>query len=280
MEWNFWIFAGVQDEQSHQDSSMKETKYEFNAMQTYNMWCPQDGSNRGTFRRLNEQLNKQFDRLKSVIDQVLARHHVAKSVAYAMLAEVKSFWTQLFKTEITDFYFELLGYAYGEGPYPKQIQEACWSLVMKMLRVFFDELAAVRIVACEAHLLIDELDINGVFLYATLEELRVMRTFVEYDFRRHPKFYSEVVMFLFETYLPKSMYEKKKDNSNSLTIQVNAIEAKLDETERKRSELKRDHDALVNTVGNIGKQCGYVKPGKGRRGNGPGKGKGGEDKED
>jgi hypothetical protein len=248
------------------EAAVRDTKYKFNAMQSYHMWSPQDGSNRGTFKRLDEQLQKQFTRLRSVIDLTLAKHPVAKSIAYDLLAEVRSFWTQLFKTEVTDFYLELLGHAYGEGPYPKAIQEVCWSLVMKMLRVFFEELGRVRIVACEAHLLVDELEINGVFLYATLEEVRVMREFVTHNFRRHPKFYPEVVMFLFETYVPKSMFEKKKsskgDNETSLTIKVNELESSLGETDRLAGILRKDHDSLVSTVNNVGKQCGYVPPPK------------------
>lgn len=249
------------------ESAAKDTKYDFNAMQTYHMWNPQDGSNKGTFKRLNEQLQKQFTRLRSVIDLTLAKHPTAKSVAYDMLSEVKAFWTTMFKTELTDFYMELLGYAYGEGPYPKDIQESCWTLVMKMLRLFFEELSSVRIVACEAHLLVDELDINGMFMYATLEEIRVMREFSSHNFRKHPKFYPEVVMFLFETYVPKSLFDKDKkkgggkgDHNTSLTIKMSELQSALDESDRVAARLRKEFDSLASTVSNVGKQCGYVPP--------------------
>ena len=247
------------------ESTVKDTKYDFNAMQTYHMWNPQDGSNKGTYKRLNEQLQKQFNRLRSVIDLTLAKHPTAKSVAYDMLSEVKAFWTTMFKTELTDFYMELLGFAYGEAPYPKDIQESCWTLVMKMLRLFFEELSRVSIVACEAHLLVDELDINGMFLYATLEEIRVMREFSSHNFRKHPKFYPEVVMFLFETYVPKSLFDKDKkkgggngDHSTSLTIKMRELQSSLDATDRNQARIQRELDSLASTVSNVGKQCGYV----------------------
>ena len=241
------------------DTLVRESRFDFNAMQIDTQWYPSDGST-GTWRNLNKSMVKQFDCMKAVIDLTFAKHHVAKSVAYSLLAETKSFWAQLFKTVVTDFYTELLAKPYGEGPYPKDTMESCWALVTKLLRTIFDELADVRIVACEAHLLEDETEINGVFLYAAME-LRILKEFASRDFHRHHKFYPQVVMHRFNTALPKSMYEKKADKTASHTINVGQLERADEANDCKLQAITTCLDAMNSTMGNIRKACGVeVKP--------------------
>ena len=92
-------------------------------------------------------MNKEFDRLRALIDMRLARHPVAKAVVVAMLSEVKVFFFQLFQTEIPELYHDLLLKAYGDPPHQKEAKAACWALTTKFLKVFFEELGDVRILA-------------------------------------------------------------------------------------------------------------------------------------
>jgi hypothetical protein len=64
---------------------------------------------------------------------------------------------------------------------------------------------------------------NGIFLYAALEELRVLTEFSAADWRNHPKFNQNVVHHLFETCLPRAVYENKREGSHILKI--NALTA-------------------------------------------------------
>jgi hypothetical protein len=54
----------------------------------------------------------------------------------------------------------------------------------------------------------DTARIDGLFLYAALEELRVLREFESYDYRHHPKYNQMVVLHLVDTSLPRAVYEK------------------------------------------------------------------------
>jgi hypothetical protein len=69
----------------------------------------------------------------------------------------------------------------------------------------------------------DSLRTNGMFLYAAMEELRVLREFSACDWRNHPKFNQSIVRHLFETCLPRAVYENKKEGSHILKI--NALSA-------------------------------------------------------
>ena len=59
----------------------------------------------------------------------------------------------------------------------------------------------------------DNARVNGLFLYAALEELRVLREFASHDYRRHPKYNQCVVLHLFDTSLLRSVYEKRANNA-------------------------------------------------------------------
>ena len=64
----------------------------------------------------------------------------------------------------------------------------------------------------------DSLRTNGMFLYAAMEELRVLREFSECDWRNHSKFNQSIVRHLFETCLPRAVYETRKEGSHILKL--------------------------------------------------------------
>ena len=70
----------------------------------------------------------------------------------------------------------------------------------------------------------DAARVNGSFLYAALEELRVLREFHGHESRQHPKFHHNVVMHLFDTALPRSVYEARTDGSGLDTLKLTRLE--------------------------------------------------------
>ncbi len=83
------------------------------------------------------------------------------------------------------------------------MKESCWALVMKLLRTIIREVHKVQCFAVEAVLFgTDLLSANRMFLYAAMEELRVLREFSTCDWQNHPKFNQNIVRHLFETCLP------------------------------------------------------------------------------
>jgi hypothetical protein len=141
-----------------------------------------------------------------------------------MLAEYKILTSQLFITEITLYYDEILSKTGGDPPHSKEVKESCWALVVKLLKTNLKEVHKVRRFAAEAVFIgADSLRTNGMFLYAAMEELQVLREFSSCDWRNHPKFNQSIVRHLFETCLPRAVYENKKEGSHILKI--NALTA-------------------------------------------------------
>ena len=94
-----------------------------------------------------------------------------------------------------------------------QSKAACWALVTKLLCTIFKKVHKIRHFASEAVSLgADSLQTNGMFLYAAVEELQVLRELEASDWHNHPKFTQNVVLHLFETCLPRAVYKQ-----NSLT---------------------------------------------------------------
>ncbi len=71
----------------------------------------------------------------------------------------------------------------------------------------------------------DTLVTNEMFLYAALEELWVLREFSTSDWRNHPKFNQNIVHRLFETCLPRAVFENRKDSMGSQILQINTLMA-------------------------------------------------------
>ena len=103
-----------------------------------------------------------------------------------------------------------------EGRHHKtaEVKATCWALVTKLLKVLFQEIHKVRMFVSElGNIRDDNARVNGLFLYAALEELRILREFASHDYRRHPKYNQCVVLHLFDTSLLRSVYEKRANNA-------------------------------------------------------------------
>ena len=66
--------------------------------------------------------------------------------------------------------------------------------------------------------------VNRSFLYAALEELRVLHEFQDHEYRQHPNFHHNVVMHLFDTVLPCSVYEMRTDRAGRNTLKLTRLE--------------------------------------------------------
>ena len=81
----------------------------------------------------------------------------------------------------------------------------------------------------------DSLQTNGLFLYAAVEELRVLREFEASDWHNHPEFNQNVVLHLFETCLPRVVFEQKSSTggttpaSNLLLLKIIALGVHVDQ---------------------------------------------------
>jgi hypothetical protein len=216
-------------------SVLKDPKFNFGAMKTFAKWKPTNvqGGHPCTSRRASTQLGSRFGGPWTCF---LGGSPVTKGVMFEMLAEYKILTSQLFITEITLYYNEILLKTGGNPPHSKEVKESCWALVTKLLRTILKEVHKVwRFTAKAVSISLDSLMTNGLFLYTALEELRVLREFSANDWQNHPKFNQNIVYHLFETCLPRAVYENKKEGSHILKI--NALTA-----------MGKHHQALLNSL--------------------------------
>ncbi len=122
------------------------------------------------------------------------------------------------------FYRDILGKS-GAPPQSAASKASCWSLVTKLLKVLFKEIHKVRVEAAGLKNIRDDAArVNGSFLYAALEELRVLREFQDHKYHQHPKFQHNVVMHLFDTALPCLVYESRTDGAGRNTLKLTWLE--------------------------------------------------------
>ena len=71
--------------------------------------------------------------------------------------------------------------------------------------------------------------VNGLYLYAALGELRVLREFAVHDYRQHPKYNHFVMMHLFDTMLPRpiSVWEKHTDGAGRDMVWLTRLKSAL-----------------------------------------------------
>ena len=140
----------------------------------------------------------------------------------------------------------MLTTTHGDAPYKPDHQMQCWGVVMKFLRIFFTEMRRHRIVADSAYSIPSRS--NLLHLWGTLQGHRVMQDFQAANFREHKLFYPQIVMHLFETYVPKTEMDKAVSSNTDLKRQCSALDTQV-------STLKRNHDQLVSTVNDLKRQC-------------------------
>ena len=174
------VLEGKQD-------GIRELKHDFNAAKIYEDWLPQN-SHGGTCRNLQSGVKRAFERIKLAISQTIGSQ-LALTILTELHGECMMHFSAIFITEVDGFYHDILGKS-GAPPLSAASKAPCWSLVTKLLRVLFKEIHKVRVEAAGLENICDDAArVNGSFLYAALEELRVLREFHGHEYRQHPKFH-------------------------------------------------------------------------------------------
>jgi len=201
---------------------IRELKHDFNAAKTYEEWLPQN-SQGGMCRNLQGGVRRAFECIKRAISQSVGSR-LALTILTELHGECMMHFSAIFITEVDGFYRDILGKS-GPPPQSAASKASCWSLVTKLLRVLFQEIHKVRVEAAGLENIHDNgARVNGSFLYAALEELRVLREFHKHECHQHPKFHHNVVMHLFDTALPCSGYETHTDGAGRDTLKLAWLE--------------------------------------------------------
>jgi len=101
-------------------SILKDPKFDFGALKTFAYWKPTNGQG-STSQCLKEAFKAAWQQIRGAIDLFLGGSPVAWSVMNEMLAENKILTSQLFITEITLYYYEILSKTGGNPPHSKEV---------------------------------------------------------------------------------------------------------------------------------------------------------------
>jgi hypothetical protein len=168
-------------------------------------------------------VKRAFDRIKGSISMTIGSR-LATTILTELHGEFVVHFSAIFITEIDGFYRDILGKS-GAPPQPVAVKASCWGLVTKLLRVLFKEIHKVRVEAAGLENIRDDpARVNGSYLYAALEELCVLREFKEHEYRQHPKFHHFVVMHLFDTALPRAVFEARTDGAGRDVLWLTSLE--------------------------------------------------------
>ncbi len=124
-----------------------------------------------------------------------------------LLMEFKMLFHELFVMEVNLFYEETLNKVGGEHPSDAS-RVQCWAIVTKLPKTFFQATHKAWSFATEAGgSNMDPLRTNGYYLYAALEELRVLKDFSKVKWRRHKEFGYNMLGFVLENSVSKAVWD-------------------------------------------------------------------------
>ena len=132
------------------------------------------------------------------------------------------FWN-LYVPVMMSFYKKLITKVWGEKMCSPALFQACFDVATSALKVMLAEVHKVRVHASSARIMKGPQGL-GLFLHATLQELRVLKDFKEKKIENHHLLWAAMVTHLFNTYIPKSEMDLSKLNTSSLEIKCNKLE--------------------------------------------------------
>ncbi len=147
----------------------------------------------------------------------------------------------LFVMEVNLFYKEMLNKVGGEHP-SNASKVQCWALVTKLLKMIFQATHKARSFTMEAGgSNMDPLCTNGYFLFAALEELRVLKEFSKVKWRRHEEFGYNMLGFVFENSMSKAVLDACPNpilKVNGLDAQLKVIRAGMDHMQTNLAQIR------------------------------------------
>lgn len=201
----------------------------FTKISTFEKWS---AATEGIRVLLNEKVARTVQNLTQHINTVLAHHPAARQLSITILQEVNTWWTW-FSSMVTDSYHKLLANAAPNAINPsKEIKASAWKVTTLSVVKVFEELRNARQPGVSAEISPNQLHVVGRFLYATLQELKVMREFQLKGFEGHPSIQIIKMTHVFDNYTPRS--------------EIGDLVA----LGKKVTDLKRAHDQLVTRVNN------------------------------
>jgi hypothetical protein len=207
----------------------QDGKVDFGELKSYKQWKPINRE--GMSKKLKEGVERSFDLIMNAINSTFPMKPQARMLLLDLMSEFKVLFHELFVMEVNLFYEETLNKVGGKHP-TNASKTQCRALVNKLLRTVFKATHGAHNFATEAGgPRMDPLQTNGYFLYAALEELRVLKEFSKVKWRCHEDFGYNMLGFVFKNSVSKAVLDARPNTvlkMIGLDEQVKAIRALVD----------------------------------------------------
>ena len=212
----------------------------YSNLKTFNDWDAGDGVD-GVYNTISRGMEDWMSSLSTSIDHTFEMHPAALSLCRELMSLTVDFFRKM-SSMMSVLYRELMVKTFGSDNPSKESKAICWKIVLTLVKVIFRELRKVRVGSEHAYSFSDRA--NPLYLWGVLQAHRVMADFVKTNFREHPMFHPKMIMFLFETSVPKS----EIDRVIALVTSVRALPTTVDTLMRGLNSVKSRMDTVEDRL--------------------------------
>ena len=222
------------------DVSKRSEDVPLAAIPDWDTWAGTQGSG-GKRGELTKLITRQVDRHTAMFKLLQRGRPEAIALAVAILQEANTWLKSLFDAVSTQYTF-LVQTTYGDSP-TKVEKAECFKVVASMVKIVFEDLQVVRVHAMSAYLDSNKARCSATYLWATLQELHVMREFQRLDFIRHPSVAPMLMLFLYHNRAPVShlqaLEQTVKDHADTITTLEKEVKSNRSQIDRIDSKIKK-----------------------------------------
>eukprot|EP00563_Minutocellus_polymorphus_P001407 CAMPEP_0181033174 /NCGR_PEP_ID=MMETSP1070-20121207/7115_1 /TAXON_ID=265543 /ORGANISM="Minutocellus polymorphus, Strain NH13" /LENGTH=361 /DNA_ID=CAMNT_0023110581 /DNA_START=55 /DNA_END=1140 /DNA_ORIENTATION=- len=222
------------------DMSKRSESVPLAAVPDWDAWAGTQGTG-GKRGELTKLITRQVERHTAMFKLLQRGRPEAVALASAILQESSTWLKSLFDAVSTQYTFWVQT-TYGDSP--SKVEKAeCFKVVASMVKIVFEDLQVVRVHAMSAYLDANKARCSATYLWATLQELHVMREFQRLDFIRHPSVAPMLMLFLYHNRAPVSqlqaLEQTVKDHADTITILEKEVKSNRSQIDRIDSKIKK-----------------------------------------
>lgn len=214
------------------DQADNSTRPDFTAIKSYKHFNRKDG-NKGIGTILRKNLKDTEPKLKKEIKLHLGQDREAIAVATYLLRQSCEYVSALL-TFMDCQYDQLLVNCHGEPPHTVKAQQEVWDLVLLLVTVMFETLWSTRSEAETAYQ--DPNTAQITYLRTAIKTHIEMEKFVAKDFVEHQDILPKLFRHIFESFVSRSDFDKVKEDTERLRLEVIANTKAIDTFNTKLAE--------------------------------------------
>lgn len=198
------------------------------ALSSYESWTHK-GFQMGRRKDIQDGLNRVVTTLEDNVRDVFRGFEQGRCVANEMLSLSRSHWSQI-ERMIDNFY--------GEFHVTSNEKDA-WKLTSLIAKTVFEAVHQARAIGSDLSDILSPSKRAAKVMWATLQAHRVMRTFIDADFRNDPRIAPVIVLHLLENRVGRQDFDLLKAKAQAQSLQLTKQGAAIDKLITLTNELKR-----------------------------------------